>query len=62
MRLVCALGCAFLRCTADAACYVPQGCGIVEFETPDQAQRAIQMFNGQQVGDWLWLCVVRTTH
>ncbi|KAL6754227.1 hypothetical protein V8C86DRAFT_2707597 [Haematococcus lacustris] len=29
---------------------VSKGCGIVEFETPDQAQRAIQMFNGMQVG------------
>lgn len=26
-----------------------QGCGVVEFETPEQAHRAIQMFNGQQV-------------
>ena len=29
--------------------YSPQGCGVVEFETPEQAQDAIQLFNGTQV-------------
>eukprot|EP00967_Tisochrysis_lutea_P113345 scaffold179823_cov18-Tisochrysis_lutea.AAC.3 len=27
-----------------------KGCGVVEFETPEQAQLAIAQFNGQQVG------------
>jgi hypothetical protein len=35
-----------------------QGCGVVEFETPEQAQLAITQFNGQQVsffaGFWYW--------
>lgn len=26
-----------------------QGCGVVEFETPEQAQEAIRQFNGFQV-------------
>jgi len=26
-----------------------QGCGVVEFETVEQAKKAIQMFNGTQV-------------
>ena len=26
-----------------------QGCGIVEFESADQAQKSIQLFNGTQV-------------
>ncbi len=26
-----------------------QGCGVVEFETAEQAQNAIQLFNGTQV-------------
>jgi hypothetical protein len=27
-----------------------QGCGIVEFETEQQAHKAIEMYNGTEVG------------
>ncbi len=37
------------RAISDRVLCCVQGCGVVEFETPDQALKAIQMFNGQQV-------------